>query len=418
MALLLLNACAILAVVIVLHRYLYRRLVADVSFGWWRRIGAVLLGLLLVMTIAVLIAGPYEAPFELSRVLAVPGLLWLTPLLYLTVALLFGEIVRPLLRNALARRAARSRARPDAGAADHGASDRGAVDRGADDRGVDDGGALGPAPAGSVVAPTDTDMSRRVFVARTVAIGSTTVAALATAESMAGSPRPPGPGLDAVEILLPFAGRWSVRNSPARQVPSHGTNLFGSSYAIDFVGVDEHHRTAGSSSWRTMFATEPPELFFAFGVPVLAPGDGTVVAIHDGELDHEARRSRLALVPYMLGQAGRLADGVPGLAGNHVVIALRDSGAYATLCHLRRGSLRVVVGQQVTAGEHVANCGNSGNSTQPHVHIQLTNTSDLEAAKGVPMVFRRFREWPSGSKQPRLREHAIPEEDSVVESVL
>nr|WP_238352744.1 M23 family metallopeptidase [Kribbella solani] len=167
-----------------------------------------------------------------------------------------------------------------------------------------------------------------------------------------------------------------------------------------------------------MFATEPPELFFAFGVPVLAPGDGTVVAIHDGELDHEARRSRLALVPYMLGQAGRLADGVPGLAGNHVVIALRDSGAYATLCHLRRGSLRVVVGQQVTAGEHVANCGNSGNSTQPHVHIQLTNTSDLEAAKGVPMVFRRFREWPSGSKQPRLREHAIPEEDSVVESVL
>ncbi|MDX3001776.1 M23 family metallopeptidase [Kribbella solani] len=403
MALLLLNACAILAVVIVLHRYLYRRLVADVSFGWWRRIGAVLLGLLLVMTIAVLIAGPYEAPFELSRVLAVPGLLWLTPLLYLTVALLFGEIVRPLLRNALARRASRA-AQPSG---DPRSPDRPDADA--------DGG---PVPAGSVATATDTDMSRRVFVARTVAIGSTTVAALATAESMAGSPRPPGPGLDAVEILLPFAGRWSVRNSPARQVPSHGTNLFGSSYAIDFVGVDEHHRTAGSSSWRTMFATEPPELFFAFGVPVLAPGDGTVVAIHDGELDHEARRSRLALVPYMLGQAGRLADGVPGLAGNHVVIALRDSGAYATLCHLRRGSLRVVVGQQVTAGEHVANCGNSGNSTQPHVHIQLTNTSDLEAAKGVPMVFRRFREWPSGSKQPRLREHAIPEEDSVVESVL
>ncbi|MBB5977449.1 M23 family metallopeptidase [Kribbella solani] len=391
--------------VIVLHRYLYRRLVADVSFGWWRRIGAVLLGLLLVMTIAVLIAGPYEAPFELSRVLAVPGLLWLTPLLYLTVALLFGEIVRPLLRNALARRASRA-AQPSG---DPRSPDRPDADADADG---------GPVPAGSVATATDTDMSRRVFVARTVAIGSTTVAALATAESMAGSPRPPGPGLDAVEILLPFAGRWSVRNSPARQVPSHGTNLFGSSYAIDFVGVDEHHRTAGSSSWRTMFATEPPELFFAFGVPVLAPGDGTVVAIHDGELDHEARRSRLALVPYMLGQAGRLADGVPGLAGNHVVIALRDSGAYATLCHLRRGSLRVVVGQQVTAGEHVANCGNSGNSTQPHVHIQLTNTSDLEAAKGVPMVFRRFREWPSGSKQPRLREHAIPEEDSVVESVL
>ncbi|GAA1606681.1 hypothetical protein GCM10009804_73390 [Kribbella hippodromi] len=410
MALLLLNAVAILAVVIVVHRYLYRRLVADVSFGWWRRAGAVLLGLLLAATIAVLIAGPYEAPFELSRVLAVPGVLWLTPLLYLTIALLIGEIIRPILRNALARRAARSPRRPESGGADRGAENADAGDRG----GVDRGGEI--TPAGSVTTATDPDMSRRVFVARTVAIGSTTVAALATAESMAGPPRPPSPGLDAVEILLPFAGRWSVRNSPARQVPSHGTNLFGSSYAIDFVGVDEHHRTAGSSNWRTMFATEPPELFFAFGVPVLAPGDGTVVAIHDGELDHEARRSRLALIPYMLGQAGRLRDGVPGLAGNHVVIALRDSGAYATLCHLRRGSLRVVVGQQVTAGEQVASCGNSGNSTQPHVHVQLTNTSDLETAKGVPMVFRRFREWPSGSKQPRLREHAIPEEDSVVES--
>jgi hypothetical protein len=384
-----LNAVVILAVVAAAHRYLFRRLVDATSTGRWRRLGALLIALLLTATVAALVAGPYEAPFELVRLLAVPGVLWLTPLLYLTVVLLFGEVVRPLLTRFLARRATRSTAKEVSASP------------------------TPPAPNASVEDP---EVSRRVFVARTVAIGSTAVAGLASVKAMAGPPRPPSPGLEAVEILLPFSGLWSVRNSPARQVPSHGTNLFGSTYAIDFVGVDARHRTAGSSSWRTLFATEPPELFFAFGVPVLAPGDGTVVAVHDGEVDHEGRRSRLALVPYALTQAGRLRQGIPGLAGNHIVIALRENGTFATLCHLQRGSIRVAVGQQVTAGQQVASCGNSGNSTQPHVHIQLTDTADLESARGVPMVFRRFREWPAGSRTARIREHAVPDENAVVES--
>lgn len=41
----------------------------------------------------------------------------------------------------------------------------------------------------------------------------------------------------AVELALPFAGRWAVQNSPARRVPSHGTDLMGELYAIDFVAV-------------------------------------------------------------------------------------------------------------------------------------------------------------------------------------
>jgi hypothetical protein len=218
-----------------------------------------------------------------------------------------------------------------------------------------------------------------------------------------------------VVLALPFAGRWQVRNSPARRVPSHGVDVLGERYAIDFVGVDDRHRTAAYRDWRTLFATEPAERFAGFGRPILAPADGTVIEAHDGEIDHVGRRSQLALVPYVLGQPARLRQGVAAVAGNHLIIALRDGGAFAALVHLRAGSLRVAAGDRVTTGQPIADCGNSGNSTQPHLHIQVMDSADLTVARGVPMAFRRFREWPRGAKRPQDRQTGIPSEGAVVE---
>ncbi|MPZ96108.1 MAG: peptidoglycan DD-metalloendopeptidase family protein [Propionibacteriales bacterium] len=216
-------------------------------------------------------------------------------------------------------------------------------------------------------------------------------------------------------LSLPFAGRWLARNSPARRVPSHGTDLWGGRYAIDFIGVDDRHRTAHRRDWRTLLSTEPVERFFAFGRPILAPADGTVVQVHDGEIDHVGRRSQLALVPYALGQPARLRRGVADIAGNHLVIALPHGGVLVALAHLRTGSIRVAIGEEVTAGQPVADCGNSGNSTQPHVHLQVMDSLDLSVAHGVPMAFRRFREWPRGVKQAQVKESGLPNEGAVVE---
>jgi hypothetical protein len=219
-----------------------------------------------------------------------------------------------------------------------------------------------------------------------------------------------------VVLSLPFADRWVVQNSPARRVPSHGTDLLGGRYAIDFVGVDDRGRTAPTRDWRTVLATEPPERFFAFGRPILAPADGVVVAVHDGEIDHEARRSQLALVPYALGQVSRLRQGIGAIAGNHVIIELSPR-VFVALVHLRAGSLRVGVGDPVSVGQSVGECGNSGNSTQPHVHVQVTDTADMSTARGVPMVFRSFREWPAGRRDSHVVESGIPGERSVVEPI-
>lgn len=194
-----------------------------------------------------------------------------------------------------------------------------------------------------------------------------------------------------VALRFPFTGRWRVENSPSRRVPSHGTELFGTAYAIDFVRVDNRGRSA-PRTLRSLLATEPPERFVGFGSPILAPLAGEVVLTHDGEPDHDAYRSFRAQLGYAATQAARARKGGPALAGNHVVI--RAGGVYVLLAHLRRGSLAVEEGQMVATGERLGACGNSGNSTEPHVHVQATDSLDWDTCRALPIAFQRADEAP------------------------
>jgi murein DD-endopeptidase MepM/ murein hydrolase activator NlpD len=222
------------------------------------------------------------------------------------------------------------------------------------------------------------------------------------------------PTADPVVLALPFRGTWLARNSPARRVPSHGTHLFATTYAMDFIAVTGR-RTAPTRDWRTLLATEPPDRFYAFGMPVLAPGAGRVVAVHDGEEDHVARRSQLALVPYALTQAARARRGPGAIAGNHVILELDDGRGFVLLAHLRAGSVRVGPGDPVEVGREVGDCGNSGNSTQPLLHIQVMDSADPFAARGLPMAFRDYRLWPRRNGPPVDVDQGIPGESEVVE---
>lgn len=199
-----------------------------------------------------------------------------------------------------------------------------------------------------------------------------------------------------VLLRYPLEGRFRARNSPARRVPSHGTHVMGTTYAIDLIPVDARGRSA-RWNWRALVTRERPDAFIGFGATVLAPSAGTVVIAHDGEDDHEARRSQLSLIAYMAGQPERIRRGTGAIAGNHVVIALDEDRPFVLLAHLRRGSLRVGVGDRVDVGQPIGRCGNSGNSTQPHVHIQVTDCIEWSRAKGLPIAF----ETPTGPELPR-----------------
>jgi Peptidase family M23 len=209
------------------------------------------------------------------------------------------------------------------------------------------------------------------------------------------------PNLDRppVVLSLPFTGSWLALNTPARRVPSHGTHFLGQTFAIDFVAVDGERRTATVRDWRTVLAVEPADRFLGFGQPILAPADGSVVSVHDGEPDHVARRSPLTLLAYAVTQGPRLRSGLNAIVGNHVILALNEDGPFVVLAHLREGSLHVGIGDKVNSRQPIATCGNSGNSTQPHVHVQVMDSTDQLAARGLPMAFRDYVAWPRGGTE-------------------
>ncbi|MGW7061762.1 M23 family metallopeptidase [Streptomyces sp. NPDC054904] len=209
---------------------------------------------------------------------------------------------------------------------------------------------------------------------------------IATGVVAARNPRTDEPP---IEIDPPVRGRWSALNSPADKVPSHGTHRMGQACAIDVVAEPE----PGSGRARPAFAAfwppvRPAADFPAFGAPLFAVADGTVVRVSDRWRDHASRNSWPAAIYQML-IAGGIRDlaGAGCVLGNHAVMDLGE-GRYAVYAHLRRGTPTVRPGDRVTAGDLLAECGNSGNSTEPHLHFQLMDGPDPDTARGLPFTWR------------------------------
>lgn len=190
------------------------------------------------------------------------------------------------------------------------------------------------------------------------------------------------PHQQAHTVLAPVRGRWLGMNSPASKVPSHGVRAYGQTYAIDIVHEpgDTVRPTFGGPAMRAS-----PE-YPAFGEPVLAMIDGTVVRTSGWRRDHRARSNWLGLL-YLMAEGAIREMGGPGfIVGNQVTIR-GDDGTFSLVAHLQQGSPAVAVGDHVQAGQTIGACGNSGNSSEPHVHAQLMDRISLWTAQGIPMVF-------------------------------
>jgi hypothetical protein len=189
---------------------------------------------------------------------------------------------------------------------------------------------------------------------------------------------------EAVAVASPVRGRWVAVNSPANHVPSHFVHAYGQTYAIDLVHhADENRAWKGAHTWPP---ARRPETFPGFGEPVYAATDGVVVRASDWLRDHWSRNS-WAVLPFLFVEGNvRELFGPHFILGNHIVIDLGD-GVYAAYAHLRRGSIRVRKGQRVSAGQQLAECGNSGNTSEPHLHFQLMDHRNVLFAAGLPFTF-------------------------------
>jgi hypothetical protein len=205
-----------------------------------------------------------------------------------------------------------------------------------------------------------------------------------------------------VEVAVPVAGRWLAFNSPADRVPSHHLHAYGQTYAIDLVHTPADRPRPGFAWWPL---ARRPEDFPGFGQPVLAPAEATVVRAHDRERDHWSRTSLPAMLYLLLEGMVRELLGPGRILGNHVVLDLGD-GVYAAFAHLRHGSVRVRRGDRVAPGQQLADCGNSGNSTEPHLHFQLMDHPSVLLAAGLPMRFERFQA--AGAEQSGLPRNLQP----------
>lgn len=106
--------------------------------------------------------------------------------------------------------------------------------------------------------------------------------------------------------------------------------------------------------------------------------------------DHRSRTSWPAFAYMVLEGFVRELSGPGRVVGNHVVLEL-DDGTYALLAHLRQHSVTVEPGQRVTAGQQLAECGNTGNTSEPHVHFQLMDRPQVWLAAGLPFAFTGIR---------------------------
>lgn len=172
-----------------------------------------------------------------------------------------------------------------------------------------------------------------------------------------------------VRYRLPFDGEWYTVNGGPTPTTSHSWDIIGQRFAYDWVVTDDSLRR-----WRT--DGRAPADYLCYDLPILAPADGEVAAVVEGVRDAPGPGT---------GWLDALTAHFPGNA----VTIRHAEGEYSFLAHLRPGSICVRVGDRVQQGQEIGRCGNSGHSTEPHLHFHVQDRADFFESAGLPVAFDR-----------------------------
>ncbi len=218
-------------------------------------------------------------------------------------------------------------------------------------------------------------------------------------------------GRAAIAISSPLRGdHWLAGNGPSNSsghrralIPIDGHAAIAQRFAIDWVRIRNEGKTFQGDE-------KDNKNYYAYGSDALAVADGVVTEVKDGIPENVPGINSRA-VPITLETVG----------GNHVILDI-GGGHFAFYAHLQPGSLRVKLGDKVRRGQVVGLVGNSGNSTEPHLHFHIENGTSPLGAEGLPYSLASFEvvghgwAWkPADAAGPsEVHKNEIPMENEIV----
>ena len=165
--------------------------------------------------------------------------------------------------------------------------------------------------------------------------------------------------------ILPFAGKWTVFNGGVKPHLLHSGSV-SQKYAYDFIIANNEGKSFAGNG-------RAVQNYFCYNKEIIAPADGTVVKVR--------RKSKDTFVDGMAAYCDS-----PDLRGNYIVIKHHEK-EYSLIAHLAPNSITVNAGDNVKQGEVIARCGNTGNTSEPHIHFQLQTGKSFFLSPGLPIAF-------------------------------
>lgn len=176
---------------------------------------------------------------------------------------------------------------------------------------------------------------------------------------------------------LPFRGEWFVFWGGTNSLVNYHYDYENQRYAYDFVMMNDDSSYDGNPALNNSY--------YAFGKEYLAPAEGTVVAMKNDVKDNEL--------------IGIMNKEQP--LGNYVII---DHGneEYSYLVHFKYQSIKVNEGDEINQGDLIGLVGNSGNSSEPHIHFHVADSLDPMKSKSIRINFGRKKEFIQGDFISRI----------------
>ena len=163
-------------------------------------------------------------------------------------------------------------------------------------------------------------------------------------------------------MRLPFNGCWYVAVG-GRLFPNHHIAMTAQQFAYDFCIAKDDSGVTYRNSGKELSD------YLCYNEPILAAHSGTVALVVDGIPDSPIGQMNPQMV-----------------YGNTVMIAHKD-GPVSVYAHLRKDSIVVKEGDTINVGDLIGRCGNSGNSSQPHLHFHLQSELGFERGYGLRPIF-------------------------------